>query len=80
MNLESFRQFLLWCTLINMGLLLYWFAFFAFARDFIYRIHSRWFRLNLENFDAINYSGMALFKLGIFLFNLVPYIVVRFCL
>jgi hypothetical protein len=37
----------------------------------------RWFRLSAEQFDAINYGGVLLFKLGIFLFNLVPCIALR---
>ena len=37
----------------------------------------RWFRLSAEQIDAINYGGLLLFKLGIFLFNLVPYIALR---
>jgi len=40
----------------------------------VYRFHGRWFKLSLETFDAIHYGGMAVFKLGIFLFNLVPFI------
>jgi hypothetical protein len=38
---------------------------------------GRWFRLSVEQYDAINYIGMAPFKLGIILFNLVPYVPLR---
>ena len=31
------------------------------------------FNVSVEAFNAIHYAGMALFKIGIFLFNLVPY-------
>jgi len=34
---------------------------------------GRWFRLSVERFDYTHCPGMALFKSGIFLFNLVPY-------
>ena len=37
-------------------------------------LHSRWFYLSREQFDALHYAGMALYKIGILLFNLVPYI------
>jgi len=40
-------------------------------------VHSRWFHLSVEQFDALHYAGMALYKLGILLFNLVPYIALR---
>ena len=44
----------------------------VFAHDWGYRLHSRWFKLSVETFDAINYGGLAAYKVGIFLLNLVP--------
>ena len=75
MSIEVMRNFLLWCTVINYGILVVWFLFFAFAHDWIQRIHGRWFRLSREQFDAVHYAGLAIFKIGIFLFNLVPFVV-----
>ncbi|MGH8502531.1 MAG: DUF6868 family protein [Gammaproteobacteria bacterium] len=75
MSIEVTRNFLLWCTVINYGILLVWFLFFAFAHDWIQRIHGRWFRLSGDQFDTLHYAGMAIFKLGIILFNLVPFVV-----
>ncbi len=75
MSIEVTRTFLLWCTVINYGILLVWFLCFALAHDWIQRIHGRWFRLSSDQFDAIHYAGMALFKIEILLFNLVPFVV-----
>ena len=75
MGIELTRNFLLWCTIINYGILLLWFLFFALAHDWMHGFHSRWFRLSREQFDAIHYAGMAVFKIGIILFNLVPFVV-----
>jgi hypothetical protein len=33
------------------------------------------FRLSNEQFDAIHYTGMSIYKIGILLFNLVPLVV-----
>jgi hypothetical protein len=77
MSIEVTRNFLLWCTVINYGVLLVWFLLFAFAHDWIQRIHGRWFRLSSEQFDALHYGGMTIFKIGIILFNLVPFVVLR---
>ena len=74
MNIELTRDFLLWCTVINYGVLLFWVIVFVNAHDWIHRLHGRWFRLPIEQFDAIHYTGMAIYKISIFLFNLVPYI------
>jgi len=77
MTVEQVRDVLAWCAVINIGLLLWWFLMFALAHDFVYRLHGKWFKLTVERFDAIHYSGMAFFKIGIFLLNIVPYLAIR---
>jgi hypothetical protein len=77
MTVEQIRDVLAWCSVINIGLLLWWFLMFALAHDFVYRLHGKWFRLTVERFDAIHYAGMAFFKIGIFLLNIVPYLALR---
>jgi hypothetical protein len=47
---------------------------FFFGSGWIYRIHSRWFKISLEEFHSIHYKGMAFYKLSIFVLNLAPYI------
>ena len=74
MNSELLLQGLEICLCINFGLVLWWFLFFVFAHDFVYRLHSRWFKVSVEQFDAIHYAGLAMYKILIFLFNLAPYI------
>ena len=77
MTIEITRDFLGWCSIINMGLLLWWFMFFTLVHDLVYRIHGKWFKLSVERFDAIHYAGMAFFKVSIILFNIVPYLALR---
>jgi hypothetical protein len=74
MNIEIVRNFILWCIAINYGVILVWFIFFKFVHNWIYRFHGRWFRLTVEQFDSIHYAAMAIYKIGILLFNLVPYV------
>ena len=77
MSLEIIRDAFAWCILINWGLLLWWFLFITLAHDWMYGFHTKWFKISVETFDAIHYAGMALFKIGIILFNLVPYLALR---
>lgn len=77
MTQELVLSLLGWSTVVNFALLLWWFAFFALAHDWMYRLHGRWFNFRIETFDAIHYGGMGLYKMGIILFNLVPYLVLR---
>ena len=77
MTIEVIRDAFAWCTVISWGFLLIWFLFFTMAHDWTYRVHSKWFNLSVDKFDAIHYAGIALFKIGIILFNLVPYLALR---
>lgn len=72
MNIHEIMGFLLRSAVINYALLLVWFGVFVFCHDWMYRVHTRWFQLSVEVFDTINYAGMAIYKLGIVLFVLVP--------
>ena len=74
MSIEFWREFFGWCAVINFGVLLVWFLGFALARDSIQHLHRRWFPLPVVHFATLHYAGMGLFKLGILLFNLVPYL------
>jgi hypothetical protein len=74
MTAETVRKTLLWCAIINYGILLVWFIAFLLAHDWMYTFHGRWFRLTVEQFDMVHYAGMAMFKIGILLLNLVPFV------
>ncbi len=74
MSVSELQTFLFWCAGINYAILLAWFGVFVFAHDWVYRRHSRWFKLSRETFDALNYGGVAAYKIGIMLFVVVPLI------
>ncbi|NNH34032.1 hypothetical protein HLH12_00315 [Acinetobacter sp. NIPH 2377] len=78
MNLDFWCRFLLSSVLINYIILMIWFLAIIFARDWIKQVHGKWFNLSDETFDAIHYGGMAIYKIGILLFNLVPLITLYF--
>jgi len=77
MALVIIRKTLAWCAVMNIGFLLWWFLFFVLAHDWTYGFHRKWFKLSVEEFDTIHYKCMALFKISIFVFNLVPYFALR---
>jgi hypothetical protein len=76
MTVETLRGALLWCGILNYAALVVWSALTVLAPRLVH-LPCRWYRLSAEQIDAINYGGLLLFKLGIFLFNLVPYIALR---
>ena len=70
--MTEIRTVLAWCAGINYAILFIWSGVFVLAHDWIYRVHSRWFKLSVETFDAMHYGGLSVYKIGILLFNLVP--------
>jgi hypothetical protein len=77
MNLETLRHFLLWCTVIDYGILLLWVGLTLFAFGWMQRLCSRWYGISAEHFSAINFAGIVFFKSAVILFNLVPLIAVH---
>lgn len=74
MDTLMLQDFLMWCTILNYIALVIWFLAFIFAHDLMYNIHRKWFNLSVQEFDSIHYRGMAYYKIGVLLFNLVPFI------
>ena len=74
MNSDNIKELLLYSLAFNYAILMIWFGVFSLAHDWIYRLHSRWFSLSAETFDALHYAGMAVYKIGIIMLNIAPLI------
>ncbi len=77
MTLQVVQEALGWCVVINIGIFLCWFLVMMFAHDWVYRYHAKWFRLTVEQFDAIHYASMGGYKIAIIVLNIVPYFALR---
>ena len=73
---NAIKHVLLWCVGLNYLILFIWSGVFIFAHAWMFRMHSRWFKLSAETFDAANYAAIAVYKIGILLLNLVPLIAI----
>ena len=78
MSVEIARRALLWCGLINYVMLVVWWLLLMLTRDWLHRLWSRWFQLSAEQFDAMNFIGLMLYKTAIWMFFLIPAIVLYF--
>lgn len=77
MNTTQLADFLLYCALVNYSILIIWFLAFVFAKGWMKSLHGRWFTLSDQSFDAMHYGSMAVYKIGIMLLNLAPYIALK---
>ena len=76
MTIEVVRDILLWCSVINLGLLIFSFLMLSMARQWVYKLHSKWFPMTEPQFNTIIYSIMGAYKILVFVFNVVPFIAV----
>ncbi|HXN45339.1 MAG TPA: hypothetical protein VN893_01785 [Bryobacteraceae bacterium] len=72
MSIELARSILLWCTVINYAVLTIWFLAYVLAHGWLCRLWAGWFHLTEEQIDSMTFGVMALYKVGVLLFNLVP--------
>jgi len=77
MSITEWESLLGWSAASNYLLLFIWFICFSQFRESLYRMHSQWFALRPETFDAVHYAAMAAYKLLIFFFALIPYLYFR---
>jgi len=74
MDIEKLTTFFMWCTILNLGLLVLSSLICVCAKDWAYQIHSRWFSISRETFNVAIYSFLGLYKVLIFVFSLIPYV------
>ena len=74
MDIEMLTRFFMWCTIVNVALFVLGFWFLVFASDFVYRMHGKWFPMPRETFSIVLYGYLAVYKLLILVFNLVPWV------
>ena len=73
-SLETLRAFFGWCTVINMGILIFASIVTGPMRGAIFGIHARMFGMSEADLPRAYFQYLAQYKIAIFVFNLVPYI------
>lgn len=74
MDLESLKNFFLWCLIINSVLYTITAVAVLFCRDFICRTHEKWFALDRPAVLQSIHRYLATFKLLVTVFNFAPWI------
>ena len=75
MNITTIKSFFMWCSIINVAiLLLSWILCVLAAGDWVYKIHSKLFPISREAFNIAVYSFLGLYKILTFVFCVIPYI------
>jgi len=74
MTTQLLQSFFMWCSIINIGMLMLLFFIITSAKEWAYKMHSRWFNISKESFDLVLYCFLGAYKLLVFLFCIIPWI------
>ena len=77
MSIETIREFLGWCTVINLGFFIFATVKILAIRDWASKIHAKMFRIDEESVRVIYLQFLAIYKVAFVVLNLVPYLALR---
>ncbi len=77
MNIETIREFLGWCTVINFGLITLGLVKLLLIRDWASGVHTKMFGLDEASVRGAYFQYFVNYKIAILVFNLGPYIALR---
>ena len=76
-NPQTLTVFLGWCTAINFTFLIVSTIMLALMKDFVSGVHSKMFGVDKSILPAAYIHYLSYYKIGIIIFNLVPYIALK---
>ncbi len=76
-SLETLTAFLGWCTVINIGLLMFAAVVLGLMRGPISQIHAKMLDLNESDLSRAYFQYLAQYKIAILVLNLVPYVALK---
>lgn len=76
-TIEAMREFLGWCSVINIGLLIFSSIFLVLLRGPISRIHGKMLNLDESDLSRAYLQFLAQYKIVIIVFTIVPYFALR---
>lgn len=76
-TLDGLTEFLGWCSAINIAVLLFATFFLIFLRNVILPLHARIFDTSEDTLFRLYLQYLSLYKIALFIFNLVPYVALK---
>ena len=77
MTIEMLRAMLGWCSIINVGFLMFSSILLIAIRGTVSRIHGKMFNLDENYLSQAYFQWLAQYKIAIIVFNVVPYFALR---
>ncbi len=76
-SIEVVREFLGWCSVINIGLLFFSTIMLIVMRGWIINIHAKMTGVSEAELPRLYFEYLGNYKIFIIVFNIVPYVALR---
>jgi uncharacterized protein DUF6868 len=76
-TIETIREFIGWCTVINIGLMIFSAIIVIAFRGPILRIHAKMFNLDEKYLSRAYFQYLAQYKIAVIVFNIIPYFALK---
>lgn len=76
-DINNLTTFFGWCSIINLGMLLFSTIILSAFKKPISKIHRKVFGINQDDIPLIYFQFLGNYKIAIILLNLVPYITLK---
>jgi len=77
MDMDTLQEFLLGSLLVNAGIYMLSLVGVLSLRGFMCKIHAKLFGIGEETANTVMYLYLAMYKLFLIVFNLVPWIAIQ---
>ena len=77
MDLDKLQEFLFWSLVVNVGIYIVSLVGVLSLRRFMCKIHAALFGISQEMANKVLYQYLAIYKLLLIVFNLVPWIAIQ---
>lgn len=72
-TIDTIREFLGWCSVINIGILMFSSILIIAIRGFVSQTHAKLFDLDEGSVRLAYFHYLGQYKIAIIVFNIVPY-------
>jgi len=76
-TIEAIRGFFAWCSVINIGVLIFLSILMVSLRGITSRIHAKMFGLEESDISRAYFQFLAQYKIFVIVFSIVPYFALR---
>ena len=77
MNIQDLTMFFGWMSVINIGLLLLTVLFVVAFQNFALNLHEKMFNIKRDKLKKMHFKFIALYKILVIVFSIVPYLALK---